>query len=97
MTIKTSDNFGTYIEIVPIKARFTDTVDSNILSLSISDNLTNSTTITYSLFNQDIETSTSVFLFSGIIVMSGSDYLNWTGDNDILFTYTLTKLGLTSV
>lgn len=90
MTIQNSDLIGNYVQIEPIKSRFTDTEDCIYLTVSIiDDNLTNGCVFRYTLY-----TSSFNKVFSRTIAMTGDDYMNWVGDNDTPYIYVGSALNL---
>lgn len=95
MTILNTDSIGNYVAIVPIKTKFTDTVDANILTaMIISDNLTNGCVIQFILWYMDNESSITSML-QDTLSITGTDYTDWQGDSSYVYTYIANKLGLT--
>lgn len=93
MVIENIDSIGNYIKIQPIKAKFSDNLECNILTAHIiDDNMTNSSVFKYCLYNLSEDLQTLVLLFSDTIAMTGNDYTTWNGDNEYAYTFiTATK------
>lgn len=80
-----------YVLITPLKVNYKDTINATRLFVgSIHDNLQNECTFSYTLRGDRNQ-----ILFMGNVIMNGTDYANWTGDNTTPFTYVAGKIGVT--
>jgi hypothetical protein len=86
MTYKTDQNGIIYVSFTPVNL-LTDVVTR--LYLSINDNLTNSCLINCSLYNEG-----GANLYQSSFIFDGSNYANWSGDNDTIFNYVANQLNL---
>lgn len=84
------DNNKSYVEISPILAKFNDPVECTRLYASIiNDNLSTHALIQYKVCDQ----FGSSYLLNNIEI-SGGDYLEWSGDNEYVFTFVADKIGI---
>jgi len=82
--------------IEPIKAKFTDIQDSNYLVVHIAfDNLTDHCSLYWEMATVDGDNYS--MNDSGNVVIKGSDYTNWNGNNEYPYTFTADQLGLTII
>ena len=86
MTYNTDQNGIIYVSFTPLKI-ITDVATR--LYLSINDNLTNSCLLNYSLYNEG-----GANLYSSYFIFDGTNYANWSGDNDTIFNYVASQLNL---
>jgi hypothetical protein len=102
MTIKNIGIIGNYVDIQPLKAKFTDSNYANVLTIQIiSDNLTDGAVFKFWLYEL-VETvskeSTSYdanLIFSDTVSITGDDYSNWNGnDNTAPYVYVAGKKGI---
>lgn len=90
------------VTITPVQAQYIDPTQSTELAVKvIYDNLLDTCNLVWTLMypitvtNPDSSTTTTYSSStSGHVLISGTDYTNWDGDNDYPFTYTATQLGL---
>lgn len=98
MTILNSDNLGNYVAITPVKAVFTDSLNSNALVVHlISDNLTSSCVVRYYLYNISIVDSVTNYLliYNNTVPITGTDYSSWSGDNEYVYSFIGSTLNIT--
>ena len=101
MTILNNDLLGNYLSITPVKVTFTDSVQANALTCSIvSDNLTDACVVRYNLYyfttSGDTPPAYNAQLMStNTLVVSGTDYTNWTGDNTFVYSFVAAALSVT--
>lgn len=87
------------VEISPIKARFIDPENCTALLCKLKwDNMIDTCCIEYMLVyptGSDPSNYTYITSIDSVIMLSGSDYTSWSGDNNYVFTYVSSQLGLT--
>lgn len=77
-----------YIEIQPFKVNFNDTINvTRLYVTSVNDNLIDQVILQYQLGDEN-----SQIHYTQCIAMNGTDYQNWTGDNQFPFTFVLSQL-----
>ena len=92
MKIQNIDLLGNYVNIQPIKAKFTDTVTANVMTVQINgDNLTDGAVFGYTLYNLVTGSSETPsydvqLIFMDTEPITGVDYTSWNG-NDITAPY----------
>jgi len=92
MKIENIDLLGNYVNIQPIKAKFTDTVTANVMTVQINgDNLTDGAVFGYYLYNLTTGSSETPsydvqLIFTDTEPITGADYASWNG-NDITAPY----------
>ena len=99
MTIKNIGIIGNYVEIQPLKAKFTDSNYANSLVVQIvSDNLTDGAVFKFWLYelvetvSNDITSYDANLIFSDTVSITGTEYSNWNGnDNTYPYTYVSDK------
>lgn len=95
MTILNNDLLGNYLQIQSVLVNFTDLISANTLTASIiDDNLENSSVVRYNLYNLIIDESgnSAIQLYTNTLVITGEDYLNWSGDSTFVYTYIASKI-----
>lgn len=93
MTIDETFTAMTACPIQPVKAKFTDVVNSTYLGVrSIADNLNNACTLYWALMDNEGNE-----YMHGNFLIGGANYTNWDGDNLYPFTLVGTQLGLTFI
>jgi hypothetical protein len=110
MNIIIEGGLDPFIQVQPLKVKFTDTLMAEALFVSsIYDDLHSVCTLRYTLGTLtnavDDQGNTvnhnSVSLYTDTVTMGGIDYTDWDGDNQVMleypFQYVITKLGLTLV
>lgn len=87
-------NGSSMVFIKPIKVKYTDTTESNVLIASLSnDNLLNSCNVSWSigyLTNSGVSSTDS-----GTLIIDGSNYINWEGDSEYAFSFIADKMHFT--
>jgi len=82
--------------IQPVKAKFSDPTNSNLLVVQIAfDNLIDHCSLYWEMATADEENS--YVNANGNVVIKGSDYTNWDGNNEFPYTFTADQLGLTII
>ena len=106
MTIYIEGGLEPYVQIEPLKVKFTDTVMAEALFVSSAyDDFYSTCTLRYKLgtlvpnFDVDgnLTNHTSQMLYTDTETVIGSDYTNWDGNNEFPFEYIINKLNLTQV
>lgn len=100
-------NGMTAIEIAPVKAKYQDPENCTMLGVRIfNDNLATSCNIYWEMYYAIITPSIEiggepsiswVMSTNGNLIISGTDYANWNGNNQYPFTYTAQQLNLTII
>jgi hypothetical protein len=94
------------VTISPVKAKYQDPSDCTALGVRIfNDNLMTECNIYWELYYSVVTpgvdggdpTTTWVTSTNGNLVISGTDYTNWNGNNEYPFTFTAAQLNLTIV
>lgn len=101
--IQTTINGIATVSITPIQAQYIDPVQCTTLSVIIQhDNLLDTCSLHWTLMypiivtNPDSSTTTTYTnSISGNVIVTSTDYTNWTGDSTTPFTFTATQLNLT--
>lgn len=78
--------------ITPIAGNFGQPQATKLYVVSSSDNLSTAAVFSYTLISADNKS-----VATGTVVMSGTDYTNWSGDNNTPYTYVASKIGVTLV
>ena len=93
MTIKNIGIIGNYVDIQPLKAKFTDSNYANALTVQIIyDNLTDGAVFKFWLYElvETVSTDSTSYdanlIFSDTVSITGTDYSNWNG-NDNTYPY----------
>ena len=74
----------------PFTVKWNDTTKAHYLSVkSISDNLKDAATFTYTLYSAEGRN-----LDNGVILCNNGDYEGWSGNNKFPFSFVATKLGI---
>lgn len=80
------------MKIKPLKPEFTKPTVNNLTVNIQNDNLKDNCTLQYVLSTDD-----DSYRYVGRVVVSGTDYSNWTGDNEFPYNHVIEKLNLEKV